>query len=51
MKKHWDEMAAKIHAWARGKGFWEEGVDRNDGEMIALMHFRVERSIGSTAAW
>jgi hypothetical protein len=26
-----------IHAWAKSKGFWPEG-DRNDGEMIALMH-------------
>ena len=33
-----NEMAKRIHEWAQGKGFWEDGIDRNDGEMIALMH-------------
>lgn len=33
-----NEMSAYIHDWAIRKGFWEAGVDRNDGEMIALFH-------------
>lgn len=31
-------MAECIHDWAERKGFWQPGQDRNDGEMIALMH-------------
>ena len=36
--KEWAIVAGNIHAWARSKGFWPEGEDRNDGEMLALMH-------------
>lgn len=32
------EVARMIHETAREKGFWREGVDRNDGELIALLH-------------
>lgn len=31
-------VSSYIHNCARTKGFWEEGKDRNDGELIALMH-------------
>lgn len=27
-----------VHNWAKRKGFWKAGEDRNDGEMIALFH-------------
>lgn len=36
--QEFDGMALYIHDWAKRKGFWEDGRDRNDGEMIALMH-------------
>lgn len=35
---YFEFMAERIHEWAKRKGFWEDGKDRNDGEMIALMH-------------
>ena len=41
----WDEIAAYIHDWATRKGFWEEGKDRNDGEMIALMHSELSEAL------
>jgi NTP pyrophosphatase (non-canonical NTP hydrolase) len=31
-------MSVRIHRCAKDHGFWKEGEDRNDGEMIALMH-------------
>jgi NTP pyrophosphatase (non-canonical NTP hydrolase) len=34
--KSWNKLARQIHSTAAEKGFWEK--DRNDGEMIALMH-------------
>jgi|SRR3990172_7647015 len=33
-----NRVADCIHDWACRKGFWEPGIDRNDGEMIALFH-------------
>lgn len=38
-------MAAFVHAWACRKGFWEAGKDRNDGEMIALMHSELSEAL------
>jgi NTP pyrophosphatase (non-canonical NTP hydrolase) len=35
--REFNGMAECIHDWACRKGFWG-GEDRNDGEMIALMH-------------
>lgn len=40
-----NEMATYINEWARRKGFWEEGVPRNDGEMIALMHSELSEAL------
>ena len=34
-----------IHNWAIGKGFWEDGEKRNDGEMIALMHSELSEAL------
>jgi len=31
-------MSRKFHELAIEKGFWVDGEDRNDGEMIALFH-------------
>jgi NTP pyrophosphatase (non-canonical NTP hydrolase) len=40
-----NSTAAYIHDWAKRKGFWEEGQDRNDGEMIALMHSELSEAL------
>lgn len=34
----WNRLALAVHELNIAKGFWEAGKDRNDGEMIALMH-------------
>ena len=36
--RNWDRMAEDVHQNAKIKGFWPDGEERNDGEMIALMH-------------
>lgn len=38
-------MADHIHIWAKQKGFWSAGEDRNDGEMIALMHSELSEAL------
>lgn len=38
-------LAGSIHDWAKRKGFWEDGQDRNDGEMIALMHAELSEAL------
>lgn len=40
-----NRTAENIHAWAKRKGFWEDGQDRNDGEMIALMHSELSEAL------
>ena len=32
----WDELATEVHSTAKEKGWWDN--ERNDGELIALMH-------------
>lgn len=39
----WSEFAAGVHATARAKGWWDR--DRNDGEMIALMHSELSEAL------
>jgi len=34
----WDNLAESVHKDNEDRGFWEEGVNRNKGECIALMH-------------
>lgn len=34
----WNRLALTVHELNVAKGFWEPGKDRDDGEMIALMH-------------
>lgn len=38
-------MSRYIHDWAERKGFWQDGEDRNDGEMIALMHSELSEAL------
>lgn len=35
----------KVHEWAKRKGFWVDGEDRNDGEVIALMHSELSEAL------
>jgi NTP pyrophosphatase (non-canonical NTP hydrolase) len=42
---HLNAMAQLIHAIAVEKGFWVPGQDRNDGEMIALMHSELSEAL------
>jgi NTP pyrophosphatase (non-canonical NTP hydrolase) len=37
----WINLAADVHHTAREKGFWVDGVERNDGEMLALIHAEI----------
>lgn len=43
LKDSWDIYAAAVHGWARRKGWWES--DRNDYEMIALMHSELSEAV------
>lgn len=38
-------LAAYIHSWAARKGWWDD--DRNDGEIIALMHSELSEALES----
>lgn len=42
-KQLWDDKANAIHRWAECKGWWES--DRNDYEMIALMHSELSEAV------
>ena len=37
----WINVASDVHHTAREKGFWIDGVERNDGEMLALIHAEI----------
>ena len=38
-----NQLANKIKVWADSKGWWEK--DRNDGELIALMHSELSEAL------
>lgn len=40
-------LAEDVHSWACRKGFWETGRDRNDGEMVALIHSEISELLES----
>ena len=40
---HWGDVARKVHALAKEKGWWDE--ERNDAEMIALMHSELSEAL------
>lgn len=42
-EKEWNELSTEIHRTAVDKGWWES--DRNDGEMIALMHSELSEAL------
>lgn len=41
----WTNLASDIHQTAKDKGFWEEGVDRNNGEMLCLVHSEISEAL------
>lgn len=46
--QHTRALAAHIHATAISKGWWQE--DRNDGELIALMHSELSEALEALRA-
>jgi len=44
-QKGWNGLCARIHKWAKHKGFWPEREDRNDGEIIALIHSELSEAL------
>lgn len=40
-----NKVATEVYQNAKNKGFWEEGVERNDGEMIALIHSEISEAL------
>ena len=40
-----NSLSSDIHDWAKRKGFWQSGQERNDGEMIALMHSELSEAV------
>lgn len=41
----WINTAADIHHTAKSKGFWEDGVERNNGEMLCLIHSEISEAL------
>jgi hypothetical protein len=41
----WISTAADVHHTAKAKGFWEDGVERNDGEMLCLIHSEISEAL------
>ena len=42
--RSFNKVAAYIHDWAERKGFWD-GNERNNGELIALMHSELSEAL------
>jgi len=38
-------LAREIYLMVKSKGFWEEGTNRNKGEMIALIHSELSEAL------
>ena len=45
MTDHLKILAQRCHRQSVQAGFWEEGDDRNEGEMIALMHSELSETL------
>lgn len=41
----WTNIAVDVHENARAKGFWEDGVERNNGEMLCLIHSELSEAL------
>jgi NTP pyrophosphatase (non-canonical NTP hydrolase) len=42
-KWYWNDIQKHIHSTAKDKGWWDK--DRNDGEMIALIHSELSEAL------
>jgi NTP pyrophosphatase (non-canonical NTP hydrolase) len=42
-KWYWNDIQKHIHATAKSKGWWDK--ERNDGEMIALIHSELSEAL------
>jgi hypothetical protein len=40
-----EQWQKAIHGYAIDKGFWEDGVERNKGEIIALIHSELSEAL------
>lgn len=43
--ERWEEISGEINKMAQEKGFWGDGIHRNKGEMIALMHSELSEAL------
>lgn len=43
--EQWNQVANSVHDTAINQGFWVKGKDRNDGELIALMHSELSEAL------
>lgn len=43
--KRFDDYSEYVYQWARGKGWWEDGDNRNKAELIALMHSELSEAL------
>lgn len=41
----WLATADDAHQMARSKGFWEDGAERNDGELLCLIHSEISEAL------
>lgn len=41
----WISTASDVYANAKAKGFWVDGVERNDGEMLCLIHSEISEAL------
>jgi len=41
----YNTLSSRVLHTARSKGFWQDGIERNDGEMIALMHSELSEAL------
>lgn len=41
----WISTAADVHHTAKAKGFWEPGTERNNGEMLCLIHSEISEAL------
>lgn len=41
----WNSVADDVHHVCVEKGFWEQGEDRNVGEMLALIHAEISEAL------
>ena len=41
----WLNTASDVHHTAKEKGFWEDGEERNNGEMLCLIHSEISEAL------